>query len=1693
MATTQIIPPPPGFELDRPDLPPVPEGFVLDAPPAAPTSSAVGNTLKTAYKGVVKGTDTAIGGVFSLPDRLHAMGQKAGAHLLGAVGLMKPEQVALMDKMTDEAGLRITPGGATVDAGFDQQTPLRKLALTGQQLSIDRQALIDENIPTDPARAGELKTQLADMGGRVVPLVAMAPAGLPAVATTATAQMSEGERAAAIAEGDTPAEAEARAQAVLPAAAATSVVGVGGKLKPMSSLVRQIIARSLTSGAVNTAGTAAVNVSTSRPAMQGGVESFVAGAVLGGVMPLPEAAGIALRRRAAAPTPKPAPETGPLPAGQDLASTKPASTAAAETIPPPPEPPPGFVVDAPPVSPATPSQSSSAAERQTHNLEAEGSTPSSASIVKTETPPEAIPAAPAPRGVSSDSAAQAGGQAPAAVVKPEVVVKTSKGRPFRVGNAPDGTPDLLTAIENLGGAPGPGKRGKTPEYDGYDYAFGSGAARVLRRAGGGSIDTFIPQLEAAGFTFDSVDEFYAAVRKASDQRIKMAKALGDMEYGAKFDAALFDNTARKPGLKAAEPVNADTLNVGDKFEIRGEPVKVVSVSPDDGSVRIKDGVTRDIPPGTPVYPDKGTVQRAPRDTEFLPAEAQTPSDVGGVPSPRIEEPPAPPAKALTRTQQRAADKSAAERQHEFQNGGWQTRNHVLGEAYKAAAAKLSAAEAPMKAALRAAETALPDGFKTEPYGDGTVALQDAQGNDIAWPLSPSEAADRAWADSGRADRYSAVEALEKSPEISAARNELEAARQAWEANGKMPPRDPRSGSVDPAVMHTLTRGLVGAGLGYWSGDTEEEKLRNAAIGAGLGLGARRIFSVARGAAKGPLRRLPGAVLAKLAPDAPAPTAPAPGVKPLGLLESAKAAATIHPDLKANLEGFYNPITNAETQAAAVKAVDAAPSLDAAKTDFLLNRNPDAVAQATGLELVRRFQAEGRLQDAADVLYDMAVKAKTQGQAIQILATLSRGTPEGMAAWAQRLFGRKLTPAEIADIKTEMGRIQATKSPEVKLARQAQLLDRLQRSVPGKLDEKLAGAMNLAMLLNPKTIIRNVGGNTIMAAGDLAADALTPLVDAGVSIFTQKRSAKGVNLIEYGKGLLTPARDFAAGVRQARAEGAAPWASFKEGVATMATLGRLLNADKVEMGDLRRAYRGTFSSPLGRGLENTLNVVMGGPDRAFYMARFKASLRSQVKAADAAAPTAEMMDRAALEAARAIYRDKNFVSDSLRGVRESLNLGTTFGKSKRFGAGQAIVPFVQVPGALLMRGLEFSPAGFLKAMAEGVAPVLRADRPFNQREFSQAFSKALVGTAGLVGLGYALSRLGILSGPPDPDRKARALKKELGLAGYQINVSALRRAFISMNWTTPQPLLDGDVLKTYDWAQPLSMPLAMGAGYSEARARSAQDEARGRLTNGPNNVLTALLAGSRTLEEQPLLSGLERFMTAAAVGGNNGGVLEALSQSMLTLPGQFVPAAVRQVQQLTENQVYETRGSDQMEAAYQRVAANIPGLAAKLGYPARMTPMGEPVERYQDGGNTAFNVLVNPALVAKFKSDPQLRELYRLWQQTGTAVIPDTPPRAITINGTQKTLTSQETSDLMQFVGRVAGAGFGQLMRAEGYDRASDEEKAQKLGQVIGAANSAAKILLFGDRPPTVAPMTRALIGESLRSPGIKPLVKTGPQ
>lgn len=823
-----------------------------------------------------------------------------------------------------------------------------------------------------------------------------------------------------------------------------------------------------------------------------------------------------------------------------------------------------------------------------------------------------------------------------------------------------------------------------------------------------------------------------------------------------------------------------------------------------------------------------------------------------------------------------------------------------------------------------------------------------------------------------------------------------------------------------------------------------------------------------------------------APEIAAPSATA---KPLGLLESAKQSPDILPEVKAGLAGFYEPQSNKVTLAEATKRIDAAGDLQSAKSQVLRNESPDAVTQAMGLELVRKFQIENRLDDASDLLFDMARKAKTQGQAIQILSTLSRGTPDGMAAYAARLLDRKLTAAELAEINAGMKRVAAAQSPEVRFARQADLLEQINSKVPASLGEKLRAAQNMSMLLNPKTLVRNVGGNVLMAFGELGSDVLVPAVDSGVSVFTGRRTASGPQMVEYFKGLAQPARDFAAGYKQGQYEGATRAQSAKEGFKTMATLAKLTSSRAVQLSDINSAYRTVFSQPLLRMMEKGLTVGLGVPDRAFYTARLRASLRSQMKAADAAAPTGAMLDRAALEAARAIYQDPNFVSARLNEIRRTLN----FGDKRQFGLGQVILPFTQVPGSLLLRGVEYSPAGFVRAAYRQIAPESWGGvKGFDQRAFVQDFSRALSGTAALTATGYYLSKLGVVTGAPDDDRDVEAVRRTLGVGAYRINVSELKRRMQSMDWSTPAKQAEvGDVMVSYDWAQPVAFPVALGADLADSQKRNQQRAVSGRLVRSTSDVLNAIISGARTIEEQPMLTGLSGFFSAAAnaARGEGAGTIEALYGSMLNLPGVFLPTAVRGMQHFIDNRVYETRGTDAMESAYLRTAANVPGVASALGFSPRNDVFGEAASRYQANGNTAFNVFINPAFVSRVQSDPQLRELYRIWQQTGErSQLPRVVDQKITINGQQRVLTAPEVSDYQQFVGRLTRDGFRTLMSSGGYRQLPDEARAKVLAQFVSSANTAAKVMLFGDRPKRLDQLDEALIGLSvLRAPSKRAL------
>jgi hypothetical protein len=656
----------------------------------------------------------------------------------------------------------------------------------------------------------------------------------------------------------------------------------------------------------------------------------------------------------------------------------------------------------------------------------------------------------------------------------------------------------------------------------------------------------------------------------------------------------------------------------------------------------------------------------------------------------------------------------------------------------------------------------------------------------------------------------------------------------------------------------------------------------------------------------------------------------------------------------------------------------------------------------------------------------------------------------------------------AKVRRILAQHEKATDPRIKLVKAAEALDVVYRDFmpPGFLD-KVDTIQTIAMLLNPKTVNRNVIGNALMAGADLAADAVSVPMDALVSLGTGQRTRTGLSLGERLMGLGAGVGDIKAGYDFARSEGRGRIGSIAEGVDTLVRLGRLQSSGKYNASDISALSGPTFTAPVFRHLETTLGAVLSISDRGFYESAFRASLDTRMKAAAASgnpmlAPDTDMVTAARMDAGRAIYQDDNAASRTLGGLRRVLNF------NQRWGIGSLLMKFTQVPGSILTRAVEFSPLGFINTAYQSLAPMLSNSREFDQKAFTDSFSRALVGTTGLVATGYWLAHLGIISAGGDAkDEDKRNLNRAMGWGTYKLNVDALKRALMTGNFWTPQKQQLHDRTESYDWAQPLSIGVAMGAYSRENQEAIKQDILAGKKQSLAATGLNwlAYAGGAATgamnsLIEQPLLTGLNQF--ARDVGYDN--IPGALLKTAADAPGTFIPTAARQWMQLTDNAVRETRDSSPARQFINELKAQLPGQSQTL--PQKYDITGQPIERWAKDSNTLFNVLFNPSMVSYIKGSPALTEMSQVYKYTAEAgAIPNQVKPEFTVEGVKVRLTSEEISAMQKDMGALSIAALEKFVLSDPrYDKATWDIKAKAMTRALEKASTAAKYRILMSRP-----------------------------
>jgi hypothetical protein len=754
---------------------------------------------------------------------------------------------------------------------------------------------------------------------------------------------------------------------------------------------------------------------------------------------------------------------------------------------------------------------------------------------------------------------------------------------------------------------------------------------------------------------------------------------------------------------------------------------------------------------------------------------------------------------------------------------------------------------------------------------------------------------------------------------------------------------------------------------------------------------------------------------------------------------------------------------------------------------------EATALATAI--TNRFYKV--LEDARKALASSRKPAKGKGRATidKLLTQLKDGKisdQEFVATLGQLVGVPRLTPELRKKLDNLTRQYKAATDDDIALVLAARIFEEVHGLVPADFWVKLRAVSYLSMLFSPRTWIRNLGGNQIQWLTDIGIDsAISMVFDPIASIFTGKRTTAGVYVGTRIKALLAPVQDVIKGYKWNAKQN--PSANVIDnifaGLGHLRVLAKLTTQNKFDIVDAKEVGRRIFSNKFMQLWEGALSIALGGGDRAFWMSGFRASLARREAAAKkngtwTGQPTPEDVDAAYADAMYAIYQNPNVLSKNSNKIRQALNRLSTFGKTDQFGLGTGLLAFTQVPGSLSLRGLiEMSPLGLVTALYEGMRPVLfkasggRAGGNFRQEEFNKALSRAMIGSGAFYAGGYYLYAMGIVTGSREEDDDLEAMRRASGMGAYRINVSALKRMLGSGNFYVRQTAQDGDLIVSYDWAQPVAITFAAGAELAKMVEENDRNGIKKGLAGKVGMAAISLAAGAKSLEELPLLSGLSSFMKTWGYSGP----LDAVINTVSGMPSMFVPQLVRQANQLMDNTVRETRGDEGMVRAFSRIAANTPGVADQ--FPPRMDIMGQAIERYQYGGNTVFNVLINPALTSRVKINPALQEVARLMQTTGEASqAPRQVGRSVAINGENINLSNEQISAYQYYLGNYTMSMFNWRMASPRYARLPDTEKVKLLAQDLEDVNAATKSALFGHDVRRLTRRQRVMRANLVNSP-----------
>lgn len=717
------------------------------------------------------------------------------------------------------------------------------------------------------------------------------------------------------------------------------------------------------------------------------------------------------------------------------------------------------------------------------------------------------------------------------------------------------------------------------------------------------------------------------------------------------------------------------------------------------------------------------------------------------------------------------------------------------------------------------------------------------------------------------------------------------------------------------------------------------------------------------------------------------------------------------------------------------------STSQAYTDWMVDVAKNNVTKdnvAMGWTLYNAAANAGDTKMAVNILTKMVGYVRNAAQALQATRILKKLSPSAQLYGVQRSienlqeelkkkYGDKAPNLEIdeelakkfLEAKTEEERAEAMK----------ELYKDIGRQIPASWLDKWNAWRYLAMLGNARTHMRNIDGNLgftpVVALKNLTAMAIENMCYAVSGGKMQKN-----------KGMPTPALLKAA------------WNDYAN-VAEAISAGGRYNESTIQNAAIQEG-RVIFKTKLLEKARRTNSKLLEREDIWFSQPHYANALAQYCKAHHI---TAEQIAQgkdidnarayAMKEAMKATYRDINGFSDWI----------SSWGKYKgdsRWGKAwnlvvEGVLPFRRTPANILARGVEYSPLGIIKAIADGAVNVRNGK--MTAADVIDELSAGLTGT-GLLVLGAILAAQGLVRGSGGEDEEKKKLKE---LQGHQ-----------------EYALILGDKSYTIDFLAPEILPFLVGVNITETAIAKGEGVKL-------SDILSALQNITHPILQLSCLQSLNDILEGAGYAKNNGlNPLYALPVSAVTsYVTSGIPTLMGQAERTFEEErmtTYTTKDdflTTDMQYTLGKISAKIPGV--DYGQIPYIDAWGrtEATGLIED---RALSNFLKPYYESTITESRMEKELERLYDVTGdTGLFPERAKKEITVTckttdkygkekytGVKKHLTAEEFVKYATAKGQISQDLLTKVTSSSEYKQLDDEAKKDYIHHAYELADAIAK-------------------------------------